>query len=100
MKERRDSLVDALKRAGVKNPTDDDIDTAGGQLDHLCDPVTGAPNGALSAACDRAAAHVNKTKLDPGTDPPKVKVKAKAKTQVKAKTKAKTKVGRKSGKKI
>lgn len=64
MNERRDALVNALKRAGIQNPTDDDIDTAGGQLDHLCDPVTGTPRGSLDAACDEAVVMGEKAKRD------------------------------------
>lgn len=45
MSERRDAIVKALKKAGIQNPTDDDIDTAANQLDSVI-PSQSAPTDA------------------------------------------------------
>lgn len=54
MTNRRDLIVDALKKSGMTNPTDDDIDTAVNQFEYLCDPTTGEPRGDAAAVADQA----------------------------------------------
>lgn len=59
MSERRNAIVKALQRSGVANPTDDDIDTVGGQLDHLIPQGEQLPT---DAQADKAVALGNECK--------------------------------------